>query len=187
MESCRRSDEIVSELADTSNDKIEEDDEETYKYKEGLSSPSKRLNVELMSTFKNSSMTNHEEFEIELVNAGFEVISLKNKDGYDGFINPIRQAIANDDNIATDLGLICMATRCKLPIVSKSLYNPPSKTNNNNNMPKLYPGQVIIQAITKSNKTLRKDTLVCLVKFCNDYNKSHPLSTIIKKLVPNAC
>ena len=159
MESRRHSDEIVSELADTSNDEINKDNEETYKYKDEPSSPSKRLNVELMSMFKNSSMGNQEEFKIELVDAGFEVISLENKDGYDSFINPIRQAIDNDDNIATNLGLICIATRCKSPNISEALYNPPSQTNNNNNMPKSYPHQVIILAIMKSNKTFRREAL----------------------------
>ena len=73
MESCSHSNEIVSELANTSNDKIDEDDEEIFKYKDEPSSPLKRLNVKLMSMFKNSSVTNQEEFKIELVNAGFEV------------------------------------------------------------------------------------------------------------------
>ena len=144
MESHRHSHDIDSELIDTSNDEIKKDDKETYKYKDELPSPSKRLNVELMSMFKNSSISSQEEFKIKLVDARFEVISLKNKDGYDGSINPIRQAITNNNNIATDLGLICMDIKCKSPNVSKALYNPPSQTNNNNNMPKSYPCQVII-------------------------------------------
>jgi hypothetical protein len=182
MKSPMHSDKVVSQLENTSHDEDEEDDEEeTFQYKDEPSSPSKRLNVGLMPTFKNSSINNHDEFKIELVQAGFEVISLENKDGYDGFVNPIRQAIENNDSVARELSLICMATRCKSPNKPEPLYNPPSQTTTINNTPKSYPRQVIIRAVRRSNTTSRKKALADLARFCNDYNKNHPPKTMTRE------
>ena len=90
-----------------------------------------------MPMFKNSSINNHEEFKIELIKAGFEVISHKNKDEFNSFVNPIRQANENHDSITNKLNLICMVTRCKSANQPEPLYSPPSQTTTINNMPVL--------------------------------------------------
>ena len=100
------SDEVMSQLDNTLNDKNKEhNEEETFQYEDEPSSSSKRLNIKLMLTFKNSSSNNHNEFNIELVEARFEVIAIRNKDGFDGFINPIRQTIETMITLLVNLAL----------------------------------------------------------------------------------
>ena len=147
--------------------KEENDEEETYIFKDNSSSPSKRLKQNEIEPFNMSTLS--ENFYIELLQGGIELISLETEPGKNGFLGSLRNAFNSRSQRLMKYNIITFATCRQSPDDPRPLYNPLGKGETQQ-----YVYQVIVRAVEKSNRSSRRAVLQELCDICNEYNFAHP-------------
>jgi hypothetical protein len=149
-----------------------------YKREEDSSSPSKRLKISSVKENIRASDYGCELLFSELIQGGFELITLQEAIGQDGYLNKIREDIRNNGPLSKKLGLVKIMSRCISKDNDNILYNVRSSGKQGTN--DRYPRCCIVRMVNASTHLTRKSCLDEIARFLNEAyvapNRNHKVA-----------